>query len=526
MALSPLLQQYVSKIPIISVTFIIITIAAALLIPVLIRYKNSAATTSSSRSRRRPPPPGPWKLPVLGNLHQLVSDLPHHRLRDLAQTHGPDVMGLQLGELSYIVVSSPEAAREVLKAHDLNFATRPWLLVSEIVFYGAQNIGLAPYGEHWRQMRKICVMELLSSKRVSSFRPIRESEVSKLAAAVYGGVGGSVDLGGLVAAATSGITFRAAFGMAKETMSKEATFSGLIEDIVVATGGLRVTDVYPSLKFLPYLTGYRSHLTRMHLATDALLQEIVDEHKVRRDRGGRSGEGAADDLVDVLLNLQEDESHELEIPLTTEAIKAVILDIFLAGIETSSTTVEWTMSELMRSPDVMRRVQEEVRRTIGGEKNVDEECLHDLTYLDLVIQESLRLHPPLPLLLPRVARDRVEIMGYEIPVGTKVIINAWAIGRDSRCWQEADEFKPERFLNRASDFESIPFGSGRRMCPGMSSGLAVVKLVLAKLLYHFDWQLPVGITPETLDMTERFGSGVRRKHSLHLIPIAHDIAML
>ncbi|CAI0415110.1 unnamed protein product [Linum tenue] len=430
-------------------------------------------------------------------------------------------MGLQLGELSYIVISSPEAAGEVLKAHDLSFATRPRLLVSDVVFYGAKDIALAPYGAYWRQVRKICVVELLSSKRVLSLRPVRESEAAKLTAAIRAAAAGSagVDIGKLLVSA--------AFGMSAEEIitanNREAIFTELISGISEAVGGFRVSDLFPSLKFLPALTGYRSRLVKLHLAADAMLEDIINEHKARRRI---SGNAAADDLVDILLNFQED-GTELDFPLTTESIKAVVLDMFLAGTETSSTTVQWTMSELMRNPGVMQKAQEEARRTFACKGKVDEEDLHNLTYLDLVIRESLRLHPVVALLVPREARETVEILGYEIPSGTKVIVNAWAIGRDPRYWKEADKFFPERFLDHPIDYkgnnlEFIPFGSGRRMCPGMSLALANVKLILANLLYHFDWKLSTGITHENFDMSESFGSMVGRKYSLHLIPLPYD----
>ncbi|CAI0450218.1 unnamed protein product [Linum tenue] len=500
-----LLEYFSAAIPSTTVITTLIILGSISILLLLLRNKSAAAISTRSHSAGKLPPPGPWKLPVIGNIHQLIGGgLPHHVLRELAHKHGPHA-----------------------KAHDLSFASRPRLLLGDVVLYGARDIGLAPYGPYWRQMRKICVVELLSSRRVLSLRPVRESEASKLVAAVISAAAGgaAVDVSRLLLTSTSSLIFRAAFGMAVDD-DKEAEFMEIVSGLCEAMGGFAVSDLFPSVKFLPALTGFRSRLTELHLAADGMLEDIIDEHKARRrNTAAAADRNYSEDLVDVFLNLQED-GGELEFPLTIESIKAVILDIFLAGIETTSTTVEWTMSELIRHPGAMQRAHDEVRKTFRGGV-VDEEGLHNLAYLDSVIQESLRLHPPLPLLLPREARERAEVLGYEIPSGTKVIINAWAIGRDPRFWQEADKFVPERFTDRPSDYtgnnlEFIPFSSGRRMCPGMSFGWSAVKLTLANMLYHFDWKLPSGITHENLDMTECFGAGVRRKHSLHLIPIAYD----
>lgn len=185
------------------------------------------------------------------------------------------------------------------------------------------------------------------------------------------------------------------------------------------------------------------------------------------------------------------------------------------------------MSEMMKHPRVMKKAQDEVRRVFNEKGSVDETCISEMKYLKSVIKEILRLHPPAPLLLPRECRESCVISnGYEIPAKTMVIVNAWAIGRDSRYWNEPDSFYPERFLDSCVDFkgtnyEYIPFGAGRRMCPGMSFGMINVELPLALLLYHFDWQLPKGMKHEELDMTEMFGITVRRKLDLLMIPTAY-----
>lgn len=194
------------------------------------------------------------------------------------------------------------------------------------------------------------------------------------------------------------------------------------------------------------------------------------------------------------------------------------------GSETTATVIDWAMSEMLMHQSILKKAQEEVRRVFGSKGYVDEEDFKDLKYFEAVIKETLRIHPPAPLLIPRENSERCEINGYEIPPKTKVIVNAWAINRDPRYWEDAECFKPERFLVesspdfRGTNFEFIPFGAGRRMCPGITFGLAFVQLALAKLLYHFDWDLPMGTSPEKLDMSEACGITVRRKAHLHVVP--------
>ncbi|GMP65086.1 hypothetical protein CsSME_00026045 [Camellia sinensis var. sinensis] len=177
----------------------------------------------------------------------------------------------------------------------------------------------------------------------------------------------------------------------------------------------------------------------------------------------------------------------------------LLKDIFSAGSETSSGVIEWAMSEMLKNPEMMKMAQ---------------------------VEETLRLHPIVPLLLPRESNEQCTINGYEIPVKTKVIVNAWAIGRDPKHWNEAEKFDPERFLNSAIDFkgacfEYIPFGAGRRICPGIAFAIPNIELPLAQLLYHFDWKLPGGMKQEELDMTETFGLTAQRKNDLQVIPIPY-----
>ncbi|MBA0759364.1 hypothetical protein Gotri_022263 [Gossypium trilobum] len=462
-------------------------------------------------------PPGPWKLPVIGSLHHLAAGpLPHQTLRDMAKRYG-SLTYLQLGELPTIVVSCPLTAAEVMRTHDIIFASRPSLLTSTILTYNATDVAFAPYGDYWRQLRKICVLEMLSLKRVQSFTPIREEEVSKLVRAISSKAGSPINLSQMLYFLTFEIVLKTAFG---GKCKERDEFTVLFRDVLRLGAGFNVADLFPSLQFFEYLTGLRPKLERLHQKLDKIFASVINEHKA-----SKGVEGEADDLVDVLLNLQE--NGDLEFPLTTDNIKAVILDLFIAGSDTSFTTLEWAMSEMLKNPRVMKKAQAEVRQVFNRKGNVDSEGLHELEYLKLVISETLRLHPPLPLLLPRECSRGCKINGYDIPVKSRVIVNAWAIARNTEYWREAETFYPERFVNspidyKGANFELIPFGAGRRMCPGMLYGMANVELPLAHLLYHFNWKLAGGVKMEDLDMDEVFGAVVRRKNDLCLVPTPYS----
>ncbi|CAL4985299.1 unnamed protein product [Urochloa decumbens] len=467
-------------------------------------------------------PPGPWSLPVIGNLHHLIGSPNLHRaLTRLSRNHGP-LMMIRLGEVSSMVVSSPEAAQEVLKTHDIAFADRFTNATIGALTFDGGDIAFAPYGERWRQLRKICVIELLSNARVQSFRHIREEEVARFmeSLAASAGAGATVNLSKMISKFINGTIVREAVG----SQSKhQDDYLNAIDVALRQTLGLAVSDLFPSSKLMQVLSVAPRTVLAARNKMESILEQIIEETKEAMERGDGQATGAGHEgILNVLLRLQKEGTTP--IPLTNEVIVTVMFDMFGAGSDTSSTLMNWCMTELVRSPAVMAKVQYEVREAFKGKRTITEDDLKELSYLKLVIKETLRLHPPVPLMLPRKCRETCKVMGYDIPKGTVVFVNAWAIGRNPKYWDDPEEFKPERFENcnldyKGTNYEFLPFGSGRRICPGINIGLANIDLALASLLYHFDWKLPDGMEPKDIDVREAIGLIASKKTSLIMHPV-------
>ncbi|CAI0399186.1 unnamed protein product [Linum tenue] len=391
-------------------------------------------------------------------------------------------MSLKLGCTQVLVVSSAKMAEEVMKTQDLVFCSRPILTGPNHLSYDRRDVSFSPYGAYWREIRKICGVHLFSSTRVQSFSPIREGESSE------GNHGGDLR-------------------RKLEFMLREAgaMFTGFF-----------FSDRFPILGFLDRFTGMMGRLEKNCRELDAFYQDFIDQHL-----DPKRVESEHKDVLDVLLGVMNEEPDKVQ--LTFDHIKAILMDIFIAGTDTSAATVVWAMTYLMKNPIALRKAQEEVREAIEKKGFVKEEDIERLPYLSAVVKETMRLQPPAPLLLPRESSQDCELGGYKIPAKTTVYVNAWAIGRDPEAWGEnPEEFKPERFVEKSidmkgSDFALIPFGAGRRRCPGINLGLVTVELSLANLLYAFNWEMPVGTKSEDLDMEVLPGVTMHKKNALLLV---------
>uniref|UniRef100_A0A2N9ISZ5 Cytochrome P450 n=1 Tax=Fagus sylvatica TaxID=28930 RepID=A0A2N9ISZ5_FAGSY len=370
-------------------------------------------------------PPSPPKLPIIGNLHQLGLQA-HRSLQALAQRHGP-LMLLHFGSVPTLVVSSADAAREIMKTQDLIFANRPKSSMFDKLLYNYKDVVNGP------------------------LRRVLEADEKRTCATSFDEV---------FAKLTNDVVCRVALGRKYGEGEGGRVFKELLREFGELLGVISVGDYIPWLVWVNRVNGLDGRAEKLAKQIDNFLERVIEEH----------------------IDCEKNGSHDH-------------VDAFAAGTDTTYTVLEWIMTELLRHPKTMKRVQNEVRGIIGNKKDIIEDDLEKMHYLKAVIKETLRFHPPIPLLVPRKSIQDAKIQGYDIAAGTQVIINAWAIGRDPTSWDEPNEFQPERFLTssidfKGNDFELIPFGAGRRGCPGISFSIATIELVLANLVHNFDWTLP------------------------------------
>ncbi|XP_074559271.1 cytochrome P450 71A1-like [Curcuma longa] len=463
-------------------------------------------------------PPSPPGLPFLGNLLQL-SSLPHRSLHRLALRYGP-VMLIRMGQVPTLVVSTADAAQELFRCHDLAVSTRPFSKGAFKLTFDAHNISFAPYGDRWRHAKKLAVVHLLNLKRVLSFRAVRDEEVQNMIdriCAVATGGGCQVRLSEILFEYANAVVCHAAAGKETKQERTAVTYRKMMAEASVLISGFQMYDMFPALAWLGIVTGADAKIDRIRKQFDEFFAGILEEHRDRRAK--RSD--VVEHFVDILLSLGKDVAGD-ESGLEEIEIKAIASDLIAAGTDTSFVTLEWAMAELMRNPTVMRKLQDEVRRVAGGKLKVAEEDLSQMHYLKAVTKEVLRLRIPAPVLLPRETTTSFSFRGYHIPAKTRVCINAWAIARDPKTWEAPEEFRPERFLDssvdfRGNDFQFLPFGAGRRMCPGINFAMATNEIALANLVHRFDWELPGGMNPADLDMEEAPGLTTPKKVPLCLV---------
>ncbi|XP_074282511.1 cytochrome P450 83B1-like [Silene latifolia] len=467
------------------------------------------------------PPPGPKGLPFIGNLHQYDSSRPHVYLAKLAKTYG-SIVSLRLGYVPMVVVQSAKLAKEVLKTQDLNFCSRPLTVGLRKLSYNGLDIAFCPYNEYFREVKKISVIHLLNSIRVRSFAPIQQDEITRLMNKISSLSSSSsiVNLSILLPDFACNNICKMAFGRRYENNEGENNqFRRLLDEEEEMFVDIAYSDYFPSFGgWIDKLMGKSARLEKTFLELDAFYQKIIDEHL---DPNKCNNDNHEEDLIDVLLHLRKERSFAFE--LTLDHVKAILMNVFAAGTDTSSTMVIWAMTELIKNPNTMKKVQDELRKNVPPKTSyIVEDDLQNLEYFKAVVKETFRLHPSAPLLIAHQAIRQTKIDEYDIEPETIVLVNAWVIGRDPVSWNDPDKFMPERFLGssidfKGQDFELIPFGAGRRMCPGVHLGTVNFELTLANLLHFFDWKLPIGVNKEDVDTDTLPGITMFKRNPLCLM---------
>ncbi|CAL5367029.1 unnamed protein product [Camellia sinensis] len=454
-------------------------------------------------------PPSPPALPVIGHLHLFKHPI-HRTLHRLSQNLGP-IFSLRLGSRLVVVVSSPSVAEECFTKNDVVLANRPRLIIGKYFAYNYTGIGASNYGDHWRNLRRLMALEIFSTSRLNGFLSIRRDEIKLLLRRLYRNSShdfARVELKSKFSELTFNIIMRMIAGKRYYGDDEEAKeFRRIVRQAVQYSGASYPGDFLPVLRWIDYQS-FEKNLGILYKKMDALLQGLIDEH--RRDKSKNT-------MIDHLLSLQESQPEYY----TDEIIKGLITIMIFAGTDTSSVTMEWAMSLLVNHPEVLKKARAEIDTHVGQDRLIDEHDLSKLHYLQAIISETFRLFPAAPLLVPHVSSDDCIIGGFNVPSDTLLLVNAWAIHRDPKIWDDPTSFKPERFEGgEVEGHKLMPFGMGRRSCPGAGLAQRVVGLALGSLIQCFEWER---VTEEAVNLTEGKGLTMPKAEPLEAMCKARDI---
>ncbi|CAA0384024.1 unnamed protein product [Arabidopsis thaliana] len=471
------------------------------------------------RPRKLNLPPSPSRpFPIIGHLHLLKLPL-HRRFLSLSESlNNAKIFSLRLGSRLVFVVSSHAVAEECFTKNDVVLANRPEFLVGKHIGYNSTTMVGAAYGDSWRNLRRIGTIEIFSSLRLNSFVSIRQDEIRRLIICLaknsqHGFV--KVEMKPLFMYLTINNIIRMVagkrfYGDGTENDNEAKHVRQLIAEVVVSGGAGNAADYFPILR---YVTNYEKHVKKLAGRVDEFLQSLVNEKREEKVKGNT--------MIDHLLSLQETQPDYY----TDVIIKGIILVMILAGTDTSAGTLEWAMSNLLNHPEVLRKAKTEIDDQIGVDRLIEEQDIVKLPYLQHIVSETLRLYPVAPMLLPHLASENCVVDGYDVPQGTIILVNAWAIHRDPKLWEEPEKFKPERFEKKGEDKKLMPFGIGRRSCPGSGLAQRLVTLALGSLVQCFEWER---VGEKYLDMREsEKGTTMRKATSLQAMckarPIVHKV---
>nr|WCR39969.1 ferruginol synthase CYP1 [Scutellaria baicalensis] len=495
-------------------TFLVVAISISLTYLVFFR------SSSSKLPKGARLPPGPHPLPIVGNIFQLGTK-PHQSLAKLAKIHGP-LMGLHFGSVYTVIVTSPEMAKEVFIKNDNAFRNRTVVEAVHATDHDKISVAFMDVGNEWRSLRKICKEKMFSTQSLEGSQGLRQEKLQELREYVEkcSKSGKLVDIREASFITTLNLMAATLFSIQAADFESNASqeFKEIMDGVASIVGDPNFADYFPILK--PFdLQGVKK---KAELYFGKMLAIVGDLLKKRQDeRKASPNSPKKKDLLEELVDVLE---QKAEYQLNTKHITHLLLDLFVGGSETTTTSVEWIMSELLVNPDKLGKLKHELKSVVGETRQVEESDIPRLPYFEAVLKEVFRLHPPGPLLLPRKAEHDVQVGDYTIPQGTQILVNVWAMGRDPTIWTNPEAFEPERFLvnkidYKGQDFQLIPFGSGRRICPGLTFANRMLPMTVATLIHNFEWRLEVEGETADVHRGEQFGIAVRRAVPLKAYPI-------
>ncbi|CAN1278244.1 Cytochrome P450 705A20 [Linum perenne] len=461
------------------------------------------------------PPPSPPALPIVGHLHLIGRGLPKS-FQALAQTYGP-LIQIRMGFSTCVVASNDAVAKQIFKAQDLNFSSRPEFGSSEYFIYRGSRFVTAQYGEYWRFMKKLSMTRLLSVPQLRLFADVVDDEKVRLvmSAARCADDGSLFDLSRAFTKLTNNTICRMAMSTRCSGIDKDAEeIAGLVKTCLQLAGRLSVGDILGPFHFLDYFSGTGKKLVGALTKYDRIVSRVIKEHEEKAltfegdlKNGEKSAKGGCEekDVMDILMESYQDENAEVK--LTRTQIKHFIIELLMASIDTTAATLQWTMAELINRPTILNKLRTEIDSIVGSTRLVKESDVPNLPYLRAVVKESLRLHTAAPM-IPRECTQDCQVNGFQVKVNTRVLVNAYAIMRDPDTWRDPDKFEPERFLLEEDcrgdgfGFEFVAFGGGRRGCVGSRHVDVVMHTTVAALVQRFDWRVRDG---EKIDISVALG---------------------
>ncbi|KAJ7947182.1 Cytochrome P450 [Quillaja saponaria] len=510
--------------------------AIIFLVSLAFHFRSLTTKKSSKAKAHRSLPPGPPGWPIIGNILDSIpsshEDGILRTLASLSQKYGP-VFWLELGTVKTMVVCSADAAMDMFKNHDVSFASRYGSEAFNTCNFSQTSMTLAPYGQSWRLLRRLCITQLFTNKIMTETADLRMKCMDHMISWISeeASKGSMVEISDFVFLTTINLQSNLFFShdVTGYGTNQGMEFLQLIKKATYLLGLPNVVDFLPLLRWLDP-QGIRRRIDPIISRLLEIISGEIDERV--RERYSSASHGSCQEkqkrknFLDMLLeshNVGESEPQKS----SHTVICTLILELFVAS-ETSGVTIEWAMALLFKNPTTMKRLKAELHEVVGWSRKVEENDIKNLPYLRAVIKETLRLYPPVPLLVPRKAIQDVEFMGYIVPKNTQVLVNAYAIGRDPNNWEQPLSFKPERFLEssgcnenndigyRGSHYKLIPFGAGRRMCVGYPLGKTLLHLI-----HSFDWILDGNdnvITPEAIDTRAKLGTTLSKVVALRVIP--------